>query len=85
MLLTVLIFIACITAFIILFIGKIGLRDYLIEHVKYKILGDLLSCDFCLCFWLSLVLSYIMFYTAPNLCLIALYTICSTVIARFLL
>lgn len=45
------------SAFIILFIGKIGLRDYVISHSPVKLISQLFSCDFCLSFWVSLFIS----------------------------
>lgn len=45
-----------VTFFILLF-EKWGFRNYIIEHSKIKLLSDMLSCDLCLCFWTSVVIS----------------------------
>lgn len=51
--------IALAAAFIILLIGKLGLRDYIIERAP-RLISQLFSCDFCLSFWISLILAIIL-------------------------
>lgn len=82
-----LVLITCTTAFIVLLLGKIGLRDYLIEHSRINLLSKLMACDFCLCFWISLALSIILvlYYTPMEASMIFVYAICSTPISRFIL
>lgn len=58
-LLTISIYTALTAAFIILVLNKTGIRDYLIEHSP-KPLSKLFSCDFCLGFWISVILALIL-------------------------
>ena len=58
-LLIVTIAIALAAAFTILLIGKIGLRDFIIGHSRIKFISELFDCDFCLSFWLSLIISIV--------------------------
>ena len=51
--------IALASAFVILFIGKIGLQEYVIEQAP-KIISKLFSCDFCLSFWVSFCICIVM-------------------------
>lgn len=44
-----------LSAFIILLIGKTGLRDCVISRAP-KLISQLFDCDFCLSFWVSLIL-----------------------------
>tara|TARA_R110000782_G_scaffold99741_1_gene185631 strand:+ start:270 stop:521 length:252 start_codon:yes stop_codon:yes gene_type:complete len=53
-------FVSLWSAFIILFIQKIGLRDYA-QTFAPKVLSNLFSCDFCLAFWLSVLISFIFY------------------------
>lgn len=78
--------IALIAAFIILFIGKTGLRYRLrdiFDKIGLTVVADMLDCDFCISFWTCLIVA---------LCLCAgeyefsiLTIICSTPITRMLL
>lgn len=54
--LTIVLLISLLAAFIILLISKIGLRDYLINNTK-GLLQQLLECDFCLGFWIAVCIS----------------------------
>lgn len=49
-------FIACFSAFVILFMTKIGFREY-VEVNGSKLLSELFSCDFCLSFWTGLIIT----------------------------
>nr|DAJ35746.1 MAG TPA: Protein of unknown function (DUF1360) [Caudoviricetes sp.] len=51
-----LIYIALASAFAILLIGKLGIRDNIIAKAP-KLISQLFGCDFCLSFWTSLVLA----------------------------
>lgn len=53
------IIIACISAFIILFAGKTGMRDEIIARAP-KLISQLFNCDFCLSFWTSFILAIIL-------------------------
>lgn len=48
--------VAWASAFFILFIGRIGLRDEIITHAP-KLISQMFDCDFCLSFWVALVIS----------------------------
>lgn len=53
-----LVFIALISAFIILLITKIGLRDFVIERSP-KLISEMFNCDFCLSFWTNVFMTII--------------------------
>lgn len=42
-----------LAAFGILFIGKIGLRGWVVAHAP-RLVSEMFGCDFCLSFWTSL-------------------------------
>lgn len=46
-------------AFIILLIGKLGIRDEIIMRAP-NLISKLFGCDFCLSFWTSLILAIIL-------------------------
>lgn len=48
-------------AFAILLLGKTGARDWLVLHSP-PILSEAVSCDFCLSFWASALISVGMFF-----------------------
>ena len=50
--------VAAVCAFVILFLGRTGAREYLIIHSP-KLFSELIGCDFCLGFWLSVIVSSI--------------------------
>lgn len=52
-----LIFSACLAAFAILFISKVGLRDSIIMKSPVKLISQLFECDFCLSFWANVCIS----------------------------
>ena len=39
--------IALIACWIMLFIGKTGIREYVQVHAKRKLIAEMFSCDFC--------------------------------------
>lgn len=54
-----LIYIALAAAFMILLIGKLGIRDGIIARAP-KLISQLFDCDFCLSFWTSFILAIIL-------------------------
>lgn len=72
-------------AFIILFLNKTNwrykLRDWF-DRMQSPLIAKMLDCDFCLCFWVSVLLTAFVAYKDPTLIFIPIY---STPIARFLL
>lgn len=82
-LLSALIYIALAAAFVILLIGKLGIRDNIIAKAP-KLISQLFDCDFCLSFWTSLILAVILaiFFREMNILLIP---IVSTPITRILI
>ena len=78
-----LIYIALAAAFVILLIGKLGIRDNIIAKAP-KLISQLFDCDFCLSFWTSLILAVILaiFFREMNILFIP---IISTPITRILI
>ena len=79
--------IALMAAFVILFLGKTGLRtkfrDYY-DKIGISVLADMLDCDFCLSFWTCLVIAmllWILFGYKPDF----LVLFCAPPITRYLL
>lgn len=56
--LTHVIIIALISAFVILFITKVGLRDFVIEQGP-RLISKMFNCDFCLSFWTNVFMTII--------------------------
>lgn len=81
--LSALIYIALAAAFVILLIGKLGIRDNIIAKAP-KLISQLFDCDFCLSFWTSLILAVILaiFFREMNILFIP---IVSTPITRILI
>ena len=77
------IIIACISAFFILFISRIGLRDRFIERSP-KLISKMFGCDFCLSFWTGLFISIVFAIFTQDILLIGL-PIMTTPITRILL
>ena len=75
--------IALMASFAILFLGKSGIRDFVIERGT-KLISELFSCDFCLSFWVSLILASILAILSnrPELLIVPIF---STPITRILL
>lgn len=48
-----------ISAFIFILIAKLGLRERIIIH-STKIISELFDCDFCLSWWLNLIVALCM-------------------------
>lgn len=57
--LSALIYVALASAFAILLIGKLGIRDSIIAIAPIPV-SKLFECDFCLSFWTSLILAVIL-------------------------
>lgn len=81
--LSALIYIALAAAFIILFAGKIGMRDEIIARAP-KFTSQLFDCDFCLSFWTSLILAIILAISFNEMSIIFI-PIMSTPITRILI
>lgn len=81
--LSALIYIALVAAFAILLIGKLGIRDSIIARAP-KLISQLFDCDFCLSFWVSVILAVILaiFFREMNILFIP---IISTPITRILI
>lgn len=73
----------CFVSFVVILIGKLGIRDRVIEKAP-KLISELFGCDFCLSFWISTIfaLAIAMLLQYP---IAVLAPIVSTPIARFLL
>lgn len=76
--------VALAVAFVILFIGKSGMRDFLMERARYRFIYDLLDCDFCLSFWLSLIISVVLSFIFANEAMLII-PLFSTALARYIL
>lgn len=77
------IIIALIACWVILFITKTGAREYIQVHAP-KLISQMFSCDFCLSWWLCLLLA-ICFSIGTGNPVIILCAFCSTPIARYYL
>lgn len=78
--------VATMAAFIILFLGKTGLREKLRDYydrIGIGIVADMLDCDFCLSFWTCATLSIVITYITGDCWLAAI--VCSPPITRILL
>lgn len=79
------ILLALATAFVILFISKIGIRDRIIERAP-KLISEMFGCDFCLSFWTAVAIAVIAWIFSPNLTFIViLYPVFSAPLTRFIL
>lgn len=76
--------IALIVCWIMLFIGKTGIREYVQVHAKRKLIAEMFSCDFCLSWWLCLFFSLI-FAASMGDPIMAACAFCATPITRYLL
>lgn len=75
--------VALVAAFTVLLISRIGLRDFIITHSP-KLISELFSCDFCLCFWIGLTITLIAHFVV-GWPFTFILPACSTPIARYLL
>ena len=81
--LSALIYIALAAAFAILLIGKLGIRDSVIIKAP-KLISQLFDCDFCLSFWVSVILAVILAIFFREMSIIFI-PIISTPITRILI
>ena len=77
------IIISLTAAFVILFITKIGIRNWLAERSP-KLIYEMLNCDFCLSFWVGLAITLIVIAIGADWYYIFL-PVLTTPITRFLL
>lgn len=71
------------TAFIIILIKKLGIRDIIISRAP-KLFSQLFDCDFCLSFWISVIFVIILVYINKDISMLIIPFL-STPISRFLL
>ena len=57
-LMVVAVFVACIVAFTLLLLKKLGVIEYLQVHGD-KYISQMAQCDFCLSFWTSLLFVFV--------------------------
>lgn len=76
-------FSACMTAFIIILIGKLRIREIIVCRAP-KLISQLFNCDFCISFWLSLIISIIFVFIERNISILFVPLV-STPIARVLI
>lgn len=81
--LTYVVIISLISAFVILFITKTGYRTWLSERAP-KLIYEMLNCDFCLSFWISVVVT-LAFMTLGLPWYYIFLPVLTTPITRFLL
>lgn len=81
--LAIVVLIALAATFIIQFAEKRGYRDHAIDNTK-GLLQEMLSCDFCLGFWMSLILSIFVLVALGNWWIL-FAPVFATPIIRFLL
>ena len=75
---------ALLAAFIILFLGKLGVRDYIVSRCPITLIAKLFDCDFCLSFWTSCFISLIVAICIGDIS-VMLIPLFSTPLTRFLL
>ncbi len=78
-----LIIVALAAAFIILLIGKLGIRDEIIAKAP-KFISRLFDCDFCLSFWVAIIIAVVIAIIFNSI-YFALVPIISTPITRVLI
>jgi len=70
--------------FILLFIQKIGVREWVQIHGP-KLISKLFNCDFCLSFWICVVLSIILYTFVCKEIEVVLYPFLATPLVRILI
>jgi len=70
--------------FILLFIQKIGVREWVQIHGP-KLISKLFNCDFCLSFWICVVLSIIFYTFVCKEIEVVLYPFLATPLVRILI
>lgn len=75
---------ALLAAFIILLLGKLGIRDYIVSRSPVKFISKLFDCDFCLSFWTACLIAGIAALCIGDITFM-LIPFFSTPLTRFLL
>lgn len=81
---TVIILIALLSSFIILYLSKVGLREK-VQVYAPRLISQLFSCDLCLSFWVCFGLSVLYFIFVDRNYLVLSYALFATPIARITL
>ena len=82
-LMVVAVFVACIVAFTLLLLKKLGVIEYLQVHGD-KYISQMAQCDFCLSFWTSLLLVFVIVDVTDDTSYMTIPLV-STPIARLML
>lgn len=75
---------ALLAAFIILLLGKLGIRSYIAERCPVKFISQLVDCDFCLSFWAACLITAVVAICLGDIT-VMLIPLFSTPLTRFLL
>ena len=75
------VFVALVSAFMILLAAKLGIIEWLQVHAPTEFLYKLFSCKFCCSWWVSVGISLILSIATGHWYLLAI-PFCSTVITR---
>lgn len=75
---------ALLATFIILLLGKLGIRDYIVTKSPVKFISELFDCDFCLGFWVACLITGVIALCLGDIT-VMLIPFFSTPITRFLL
>lgn len=78
--------IACIAAFVVTLLHKWGAVEYMQIHAYNfpEVVNKLFSCDFCLSWWVSVIIS-IVFAISMSYLLVLLCPFIATPVAKFIL
>lgn len=79
--------VALLAAFIISLLGKSGLREKMRNYFDdntITIVADMLDCDFCISFWMSVIISSLCLFITNDYSFI-IVPFCATPITRYLL
>ena len=75
---------ALLAAFVILLLGKLGIRDYIVAKSPVRFISKLFDCDFCLSFWTACLITTIVAICLDDIT-VMLIPFFSTPLTRFLL
>ena len=78
--------VALLSAFVVLFIGKTGLREKMRNHfdsIGATPMASMLDCDFCLSFWICLAISFIFWIVFKDVSVVV--PVCATPVTRYLI
>lgn len=81
---SIVIIIALLACWVILFAGKLGVIEWVQVHTRYKLIAELFSCQFCLSWWVCVIIS-ICFAIATGDIAMLLCPFCSTPLTRYYL